>query len=77
MVLLHRDQRRDVATADWASLLGLNEFFAAVLADAEMAAWHYKGVLLLAEADEALGLGIVIDHLLAFFCAILVCHAVD
>ena len=76
-MLLHRDQRRDVATANWTSLLGLNQFLTTALTDAEVAAWHYKGVLRITQADEALRLWIVIDNLLTFLCSVFIRHTVD
>ena len=76
-VLLHRDQRRDVATANWTGLLGLNKFLTTALTDAEVAAWHYKGVLGVAQADEALRLGVIVDDLLTLLCSVFIRHTVD
>ena len=76
-VLLHRNERSDISATDWARLLGLDQFLAAVLADAEVAARHYQGVLRVAQANEALGLWVVVDHLLAVLGAFLARHAVD
>ena len=79
VVLLHRDERRDVSSANRAGLLRLDKLFATVLADAEMAAGHYEGVLRVTEADEALGIGVVVfDRLMAFLSlAIIGRHSIN
>ena len=67
MILFHGNEGRNVTTADRARLLRLHELFAAVLADAEVAARHYQGVFGVRKANEALGVRVVVlDGLLAF-----------
>ena len=58
-------------------MLSLDKLLATVLAHAIVAARHYESVLRVAQADEALGLRVVIDYLLALLSTILIRHAVD
>ena len=77
-LLLHRDEGRNVSTADGARLLGLDELLAAVHADAEVAAGHDERVLGVRQTNQALRIGVVVlDRLLALFGALLVCQAVN
>ena len=78
MILLHWDEGGDVATADWASLLGLHQLLSTVLADAEVAAWHNERVFAFRQADQALSVGVIIfDGLLTFFSIVFGRHAID
>ena len=47
MILLHWDEGGDVATADRACLLGLDQLLATILTNAEMTAWHNERVFFL------------------------------
>ena len=77
-VFLHRDKRRNISTANWTGLFSLDELFAAVLADAEMAAWHYEGVLRVTETDEALGIWVVIFNcLMTIGGVVILSHSVN
>ena len=78
VILLHWNEGGDVATADRACLLGLDQLLATILTNAEMTAWHNERVFFLRQADQALGIGIVIiDGLLTFLGAIFGSHTVD
>jgi len=78
VILLHWDEGGDVATADRACLLGLDQLLTTVLANAEMAAGHNERVFFLRKADQALGIGVVIiDGLLTFLSTIVSSHTVD
>ena len=47
VILLHWDEGGDVATADRACLLGLDQLLATILTHAEMTAWHNERVFFL------------------------------
>ena len=78
VILLHWNEGGNVATADRACLLCLDQLLATILANAEMAAWHNERVFFLRQTDQALGIGVVIIHgLLTFLGTIFGCHTVD
>ena len=79
LVLLHGDERGDVTTADRTRLLCLDQLFAAILAYTEVTAGHYECVLGVGQADETLGIWVIIfDRLLTFFSLVVVRrHTVD
>lgn len=78
VVLLHGDEGGDVASANGARLLLLDEQFATPFADAEVTARHNQSVLLLGKADEALCIWVlVLDRLLALLGSFLRGHSVN
>ena len=79
LVLLHGDERGDVTTADRTRLLCLDQLFAAIFAHTEVTAGHYESVLGVGQADETLGIWVIIfNRLLAVFSLVVVlCHTID
>ena len=79
LILFHRNERRNVTTANRARLLSLHKLLTAILAHAEMTAGHYQCVLGVRQTDEALGIWVVVLHgLLTFLCiAVVRGHTID
>jgi len=78
VILLHWDEGGDVATADRACLLGLDQLLTTVLTNAEVATGHNERVFALRQTDQALGVGVIIfDGLLTFFSVFIGRHTVD
>lgn len=58
-LVLDRDERANVLSADRACVSSLDKAFAAIATHAEMAAWHDECIFVLAEADQALSILVV------------------
>ena len=79
MVFLHRDKRRNVSSANRTGLLSLDELLPTVFTDTEVTARHYKSVLGVRQANQALGVRVVIfNRLLSIFSVVVIpSHAVN